>query len=199
VVSHHFAGLLLVDPVRAVSAAHDPGVHRRFTRASKPKFRWLLLEKLRDSRDAFLPFEAFPPPIAVVAGTLRRCLATRAVHAGRLSPPARLSPCSAARLASSLEARESCRPEGPLNLRSKRSRASKVHQPPYRLVVRPGWEVAFPSDRDLAVFLHRRVRCATAVSSDSYPVLPWAWAPTAFADGSQYVKDRFLRTRLSAC
>lgn len=35
VVSRHFAGLLLVDPVRAVAAAHDPGVHRRFTRASE--------------------------------------------------------------------------------------------------------------------------------------------------------------------
>jgi len=31
VVSRHFAGLLLDGPVRAVSAAHDPGVHRRFT------------------------------------------------------------------------------------------------------------------------------------------------------------------------
>lgn len=31
-----------------------------------------------------------------------------------------------------------------------------------------------------------------------YPVLPWAWAPPACARRSQYVKDRFLRTRLSA-
>lgn len=45
VVSRHFAGLLLVDPVRTVAAAHDPGVHRRFTRASKPKFRWLAPER----------------------------------------------------------------------------------------------------------------------------------------------------------
>jgi hypothetical protein len=45
-----------------------------------------------------LPFEAFPPPIAVVAERrICRCchLGLRA-RAGRLSPPARLSPCSAA-------------------------------------------------------------------------------------------------------
>jgi len=34
VVLRHFAGLLLVDPVRTVAAAHDPGVHRRFTDGS---------------------------------------------------------------------------------------------------------------------------------------------------------------------
>ena len=45
-----------------------------------------------------LPFEAFPPPMAVVAERrFPRChhLGLRA-RAGRLSPPARLSPCSAA-------------------------------------------------------------------------------------------------------
>lgn len=36
VVSHHYAGLLLDHPVRTFAAAHDPGVHRRFTRV--PKF-----------------------------------------------------------------------------------------------------------------------------------------------------------------
>jgi hypothetical protein len=175
----------------------------------KPKFRWLLLKKLRDSRDAFLPFEAFPPPIAHCRWTLRRRLATRAVHAGRLSPPARLSPCSAARLTPSLEAHESCRPEGPLNPHPKRSPASKVHQPPYRPVVHSLQEVAFP--------LHVRPRGLSPSSGPlrgrrfrlPCPVLPWAWAPRCarhvpegphvFAKRSQYVKDRFLRTRLSAC
>jgi hypothetical protein len=47
---------------------------------------------------------------------------------------------------------------------------------------------------NLAVFLHRRVRCTPTVSGPSCPVLPWAWAPLhppAFAVGqrSQYVKD----------
>ncbi len=32
-VSHRLAGFLLVDPVRTVAAAHDPGVHHRFTTA----------------------------------------------------------------------------------------------------------------------------------------------------------------------
>jgi len=51
---------------------------------------------------------------------------------------------SVARLAPSLEACESCRPEGPSNPRLDRSRAPAVHQPPYRLAVRSPWEVAFP-------------------------------------------------------
>jgi len=155
VVSRHFAGLLLVDPVRTVAAAHDPGVHRRFTRS-----RSCAIPAMR-----FLPFEAFPPPIAHRRRTLRRRLATRAVHAGRFSPPARLSPCSAARLAPSLEACESRRPEGPLNPHPERSRAPKVHQPPYRPVVRQNGKLPSRLDRDLAVFLHRRVRCAVTVSS----------------------------------
>jgi hypothetical protein len=90
----------------------------------------------RDSRDAFLPFEAFPPPMAVVRWSLRRRLATRALHAGRLSPPARLSPGSAAPLAGCLEACRSDHPEGPSNRHPLRSRAAEVHQPPYRLAVR---------------------------------------------------------------
>lgn len=80
---------------------------------------------------------SFPSADSCSRWTLWRHLAMRTVHAGRLSPPARLSPCSAARLASSLEARESLRPEGPLNPRPNRSRAPKVHQPPCRLVVQP--------------------------------------------------------------
>lgn len=34
-VLHHFAGLLLVHLVRTFAAAHDPGVHRRFTVSPK--------------------------------------------------------------------------------------------------------------------------------------------------------------------
>lgn len=55
VVSRHFAGLLLGDLVRTLAAAHNPGVHRRFTPS-----RSLAIPAMR-----FLPFEAFPPPIAV--------------------------------------------------------------------------------------------------------------------------------------
>ena len=88
VVSHHLAGLLLVGPARAVAAAHDPGVHHRFTNSASAF----------DPRDACLPFEAFPPPIAVspdvgihvVTSVLLR------ICAGRITPPARPSPCSAA-------------------------------------------------------------------------------------------------------
>jgi hypothetical protein len=138
VVSHHFAGLLLVDPVRTVAAAHDPGVHRRFTHTSKPKFRWLAPNEAARFPRCVSALRSFPSADGCRRWTLRRHLAMRAVHAGRLSPPARLSPCSVARLAPSLEARESRRPEGPLNPRPKRSHAPKVHQPPYRLAVQPG-------------------------------------------------------------
>ena len=113
----------------------------------------------------FLPFEAFPPPIAVVRWTLRRRLATRAVHAGRLSPPARLSPCSAAHLAMCLEAVSPSRPEGPLSQTSKRSHAPKVHQPPYRLAVQSQWEVAFP-------LRPRTSRCFSIVGSVVVPPFP---------------------------
>lgn len=50
VVSRHFAGFLLADPVRTFSAAHDPGVHRRFTGVRRP----------RDPRDAFSALRSFP-------------------------------------------------------------------------------------------------------------------------------------------
>ena len=97
-----------------------------------------------DSRDAHLPFEAFPPPMAVVA--VARAFAR--APAGRLSPPARPSPCSAAppRARVSplalmcLEAHLHRRPArcraGPLRRHPKRSRAPKVHQPPSHLAVR---------------------------------------------------------------
>jgi len=101
----------------------------------EPKFFWPLLAKLRDSRDACSALRSFPSADGCDRWTLRRQLAMRAVHAGRFSPPARSSPCSAARLAPSLEACGSLRPEGPLNPRPNRSRAPKVHRPPYRLVV----------------------------------------------------------------
>jgi len=63
-----------------------------------------LQPKLRDSRDACSALRSFPSADSCRRRTLRRHLAMRAVHAGRLSPPARSSPCSAARLAPSLEA-----------------------------------------------------------------------------------------------
>ncbi len=143
VVSHHFAGLLLVDPVRTVAAAHDPGVHRRFTRASKTEVPMAApIEAARFPR-CVSALRSFPSADSCSRWTLWRHLAMRTVHAGRLSPPARLSPCSAARLAPSLEACESCHPEGPSNPHPKRSRAPKVHQPPCRLVLRVSWEVSF--------------------------------------------------------
>lgn len=76
VVSRHFAGLLLVDPVRTVAAAHDPGVHRRFTRMlpdsmscdTEPGATRSLCSERASWIPAmrFLPFEAFPPTSAVV-------------------------------------------------------------------------------------------------------------------------------------
>jgi len=209
VVSHHFAGLLLVDPVRTVAAAHDPGVHRRFTRALKTEVPVTASKEAARFPRCVSALRSFPSADSCGRWTLWRHLAMRAVHAGRLSPPARLSPCSAARLTPSLEAHESCRPEGPLNPHPKRSPASKVHQPPYRPVVHSLQEVAFP--------LHVRPRGLSPSSGPlrgrrfrlPCPVLPWAWAPRCarhvpegphvFAKRSRYVKDRFLRTRLSAC
>jgi len=110
VVSRHFAGFLLVDPVRTVAAAHDPGVHRRFTSlplAPRPRCRARRSRDPPDPRDVFLPFEAFPPTPAVVddvrfrsirAGLLLRSSSAPLSSSGRLSPPARPSPRSAARL-----------------------------------------------------------------------------------------------------
>ena len=51
-----------------------------------------------DSRGAFLPFEAFPPPMAVAPGVGTRRVATALLRtcAGRIAPPARPSPRSAA-------------------------------------------------------------------------------------------------------
>jgi len=159
VVSHHSAGLLLVDPVRTVAAAHDPGVHRRFT--NRPF-------ELLDSRDACSAIRSFPS-----ADSCRRRSALGSCDLplsppGRLSPPARLSPCSAASLARGLEARSGRRPAAftarPLPDRLRRSRASEVHQPPYRLAVQLNGKLPSRPAANLAVFLHRRVRCARSVS-----------------------------------
>lgn len=119
------------------------------------------LHRTADPRDCSLPFEAFPPPIAVVTrARLRRLLTSPAFAAvahrrrlvflaGRLSPPARLSPRSAAPprfqialvalmcLEACLRRRPACCHAGPLLGYPKRSRAPGVHQPPCRLVVQP--------------------------------------------------------------
>ena len=165
VVSHHFAGLLLVDPVRTVAAAHDPGVHRRFTRASRTEVLADAPKEAARFPRCVSALRSFPSADSCSRWTLWRHLAMRTVHAGRLSPPARLSPCSAARLAPSLEACESCHPEGPSNPHPKRSRAPKSS--PAALPPRPSGVMGsflLTPHANLAVFLHRRVRCATAVS-----------------------------------
>jgi len=142
VVSHHSAGLLLVDPVRTFAAAHDPGVHRRFTHTLKTEVPVAAPKEAARFPRCVSALRSFPSADSCCRWTLWRHLAMRTVHAGRLSPPARLSPCSAARLAPSLEACRFRRPEGPLNPHSNRSRGSKVHQPPYRLVVHSPCEVS---------------------------------------------------------
>lgn len=160
VVSHHLAGLLLVGPARAVAAAHDPGVHRPFHHQPK----------LADPRGACPALRSFPSADSRCRWTLRRHLAVRAVHAGRLSPPARLSP----RLAVPLRV---AAPWGPVVPSSCSFRCQTLAPPPGTLTHPGSSPAALPprcsvdlgsclptSTASLAVFLHRRVRCATAVS-----------------------------------
>ena len=162
-----------------------------FHRSSTTPFE---LATLPDPRDVSLPFKAFPPPIAVVAG-LHSHLTGPAFPCGEaLTSCPTVTPlcCTCVRRLSCLEARSRHRPTrcraGPLLERPERSHAPGVHQPPYHLVVRSSpsmprstsgcQHLSMPAlDRDLAVFLHRRVRCPAAVSSKPCPVLPWAWAP----------------------
>lgn len=92
VVSHHFAGLLLVDPVRTFAAAHDPGIHRRFTRAYKTEVPVAAPKEATRFPRCVSALRSFPSADSSCRWTLWRHLAMRTVHAGRLSPPARSSP-----------------------------------------------------------------------------------------------------------
>jgi len=159
VVSHHLAGLLLVGPARAVAAAHDPGVHRPFHHQPK----------LADPRGACPALRSFPS-----ADSRRRLdvvhLAVRVAFAGRLSPPARLSPCLAVLL-------RVAAPWGPVAPSSCSFRCQTLALPSEPLTRLGSSPAALPprssvsvgsclltSTASLAVFLHRRVRCATVLS-----------------------------------
>ena len=171
--SHHFAGLLLVDPVRTVAAAHAPGVHRRFTSTPGPKSARAPVEGLEDSRDACSALRSFPS----ADGRRRRtasCPCGEALTSGPVVTLLCCNPADSCTLPRAhhqpcLEARSRRRPAaltaGPLPDRPKRSHAPKVHQPPCRLVLRSARSLHSALTANLAAFLHRRVRCAVAVSS----------------------------------
>ncbi len=164
----------------------------------EPKSWRMLLKKLRDSRDAFLPFEAFPPPIAVVAG---RCGGTLRCAPSMRGGSHLLPGCHPALL---LDLRRALKPANPVIPKDPRIRTRNAHalrKFTSRLAASSfGCHGKFPSH------FTREPRGLSPSSGPlrdrrfqlSCPVLPWAWAPPAFAKRSQYVKDRFLRTRLSA-
>jgi len=148
VVSHHLAGLLLVGPARAVAAAHDPGVHRPFHHQPK----------LADPRGACPALRSFPSADSRCRWTLRRHLAVRAVHAGRLSPPARLSP----RLAVPLRV---AAPWGPVVPSSCRFRCQTLAPPPGTLTHPGSSPAALPPRR--SVDLGSCLPTSTAASRSS--------------------------------
>jgi len=183
VVSRHFAGFLLVDPVRTVAAAHDPGVHRRFTPARFPALSsWF---GFRGSSRCHSALRSFPS-----ADSCRRwngAFAQSRRGGSHLLPdchPALLQPrCAGFPLRGSSALKPALAiilhvtvPDPCETVRS----AHALREFTNRLAVS-----SFRGDCilrcrhccDLTAFLHRRVRCPAAVSSEPCPVLPWAWSP----------------------
>jgi len=214
VVSRHFADFLLVNPVRAVAAAHDPGVHRRFTE----RFRHFW-PPLPDPRDCFSALRSFPS----VDGRRRRAMQQAARFVGEaftsgpvvtplccsVRPRPRRSSCTSPcrfrpspRPTCSLEA---CQSRHPARCRARprsvsgassltrhctysslrsahalREFTNRLTASPFSRLSRRSWlsyrsphhcgnpyahHSAASSTANLAVFLHRRVRCTLAVSS----------------------------------
>jgi len=155
-----------------------------------------LLQLLRvgehpDSRDVTLPFEAFPPPIAVVADdTLARSSCGEVHTSSPTVTPLCCIPALPGRpvCTQCFEARFRRHPArcraGPWPSRSMRSRALRVHQPPYRLVVQSRGHSSHDDAR-----LDREPRGLPPSSGPlrasrfqlARPVLPWAWAPPSLA------------------